>query len=125
MSITMHTFNLGDRVAITKGPGIIHFAIVSGPETVIDNSITKGCVTERPFREFADGKPVRGIPTTSKYSPQEVVARARLRIGKPYGCFSQNCEHFVNEVQTGIPKSTQALVGGGIALAVLWYLFKK
>lgn len=117
--------NIGDRVAITKGLGIEHLAIVSDLDMVIDNSNAKGGVTERTLQEFANGKPVRQIPFSSIFSPQEIVERARARIGKPYGWFSQNCEHFVNEVQTGVPKSTQAIVGGGLVLAAVWLLLNR
>jgi len=121
----MNTLNTGDRIAITKGPNITHYGIYAGNNTVIDNSNAKGGVNERPLCEFAGGRKIRRIQLTAKFPPHEVVARARQQIGKPYGWFSQNCEHFVNEVQLDNPKSTQAVIGGSIIAIVFWRLFVK
>ena len=70
----------------------------------------------------AKGRKSLTVSINSKYLPHEVVERARSQIGKPYGWFSQNCEHFVNEIQLGVPKSTQALVGGSLLALVLYRL---
>ena len=118
-------FNIGDRIAITKGPGIIHYGIFIGLNLVIDNSKTMGRVVIRSLKEFAGGKQVRLVSYKPVFPPAEVVARAKARVGKPYGWFSQNCEHFVNEVQLGTPKSAQALVGGAILAFLVSKIFSK
>ena len=115
----------GHRISITKGLGVIHYGIYSGKGMVIDNSNAKGGVTERHLTEFAGSRKISPIQITTNFPPHEVVARARERIGKRYGWFNQNCEHFVNEVQLGVPKSAQALVGGGMIAFTFWRLFIK
>jgi len=115
-------FNIGVRLAIYKGFGVTHYGIYSGSGMVVDNSNVRGCVQERPLSEFAGGRQVRAVPINSKYLPHEVVERARSQKGKPYGWLSQNCEHFVNEIQLGVPKSAQALVGGSLLALVLYRL---
>ena len=120
MSININSLRAGDRLAIAKGAFITHYGIYSGNGMVIDNSNQMGRVHERSLQDFSGGKDIRVVPTTSKYTPQEIVARARAQIGKTYGWFSQNCEHFVNEIQHGSPRSTQALIGGAI-IAFLVY----
>ena len=102
-----YNFNIGDRLAINKGPNITHYGIYSGNGMVIDNSSTKGKVVERPIEEFSGGRPIRVVPITSRYPPHEVLKRARERVGMPYGWFSQNCEHFVNVVQLNRAESQQ------------------
>jgi hypothetical protein len=58
---------------------------------------------------FADGRPVRiSIHARRRYSPMEVVARARSRLGENlYRLASNNCEHFCQWCLSGESRSEQ------------------
>jgi len=120
-----HKIKPGDRLAIAKGAFITHYGIYCGGGMVIDNSNEMGGVRERPLKEFSGGQQVRVVPTTAIFTPKETVARARAQIGKGYGWFSQNCEHFVNEMQYATPKSVQVAVGATVAALVIFTLLTK
>ena len=56
------------------------------------------------------------------YTGRDAIARAHARIGEDYNLVSNNCEHFVTEVRTGIAQSVQVQtavkVGVGVAAGV-------
>ena len=58
---------------------------------------------------FSKGRPVRTVQySESKYSPQEIVRRARSRLGEnDYEVLRNNCEHFCNWCISGRSHSTQ------------------
>lgn len=106
-------------------PGNIcrHFGIVSDrPGYVIHNSRKVGRVIEEPIPDFADGKRVRWIGYPGRLTPDQVLARARARMGRPWHLSAHNCEHFIGHSHGTGHRSEQArgvfAVGLGIAIAI-------
>ena len=118
-------FKLGDLLTVSKSLIVTHSGIYIGNGKLIDNSGKRGSVGYRSIDDFADGKEISVIQYESKYSRSQVVARAESHIGKPYKLWSQNCEHFTNEVLFDSVTSKQAVVGGLLLLAATAYLANK
>jgi hypothetical protein len=70
---------------------VVHYAGLS-------RSWRPGLVEEVTISEFAFGHPVRIVDHSgSRYSPQEIVQRARSRLGEDnYNLLTNNCGHFCN-----------------------------
>jgi len=68
-----------------------------------------GPVEEVPLFQFVDGHPARMVShAESPFSPEEIVRRARSRLGEnDYRLLSNNCEHFCNWCLSGIGRSAQ------------------
>jgi len=111
----------GTAISIALGP-ITHFGIYLGAGRVIENSKLAGCVRELSLEQFAGGRTFYIDQTASRYSPCEVVARAKSLLGRPYSLLRSNCEHFKNEVLRGRPYSRQVVVG--LAAVAIW-LFSR
>jgi Lecithin retinol acyltransferase len=89
-----------------------------------------GPVEEVSLSEFADGQPLRIIPhPESAFSPEEIVRRARSRLGEEdYRLLTNNCEHFCNWCLSGISRSAQVerhlqlplRILGALSSARLW-----
>jgi len=69
-----------------------------------------GVVEETTLAGFAVGHPVRVVDhPESRYSAQEIIDRARSRVGeRKYRLLDNNCEHFCNWCITGLSHSLQA-----------------
>jgi len=69
-----------------------------------------GIVEETTLAGFAVGRPIRVVEHQEPgYSAQEVIDRARSRVGeRQYRVFDNNCEHFCNWCITGFSHSLQA-----------------
>jgi len=92
----------------TEAYGLIrHVGIATGYGTVIHASRRYGGVLETSEKLFSRGKPIRIIPHRSPLSGTELVVRARQKIGQRYGVLTRNCEHFVQWVVAGEPRSEQ------------------
>ena len=92
----------------TEAYGLIrHVGIATGYGTVIHASRRYGGVLETSEKLFSRGKPIRVIPHNSPLSGTELVVRARQKIGQRYGVLTRNCEHFVQWVVAGEPRSEQ------------------
>ena len=92
----------------TEAYGIIrHVGIATGYGTVIHASRRYGGVLETSEKQFCRGRPIRIIPHKSPLSGTELVVRARQKIGQRYGVLTRNCEHFVQWVIAGEPRSEQ------------------
>lgn len=92
----------------TDAYGVIrHVGIATGYGNVIHASRRYGQVLETSEKQFSRGKPVRVIPHNSKLSGTHLVVRARQKIGQRYGVLTRNCEHFVQWVISGQPRSGQ------------------
>jgi len=76
----------GTLLSVRFMGGLQHVGLATGYGTVIHSSARFGQVD---------------------LTGSEIVARARGKIGQRYGVFTRNCEHFVNWVITGKPKSGQ------------------
>jgi hypothetical protein len=98
----------------TSRRGYTHHGIYVGHGRVVHYSGLSGfwhCgpVEEVSLSQFAVGRPVRvanqGRPS---YSPEEIVRRARARIGEnDYRLLTNNCEHFCNWCICGVSRSAQ------------------
>ncbi|MCB2102027.1 MAG: hypothetical protein KDE22_14215 [Rhodobacterales bacterium] len=100
-----------------------HVGIVSdrwdrdGP-MVISNSKRSGHGAEEGMRLFAAGTPVRIVGFPGTLPPDEVLARARAVMTRPYDLLTWNCEHFIRHAH-GLPRySPQMRAAMGIGLAV-------
>ncbi|EGJ8836595.1 lecithin retinol acyltransferase family protein [Escherichia coli] len=98
-------------------PGYTHHGIYVGNGKVIhysglSNGLSKGCICETTLAEFVGGKNEVTIITHSNadriYTPVQVVARARARLGEDaYNVIFNNCEHFATWCVTGKAESKQ------------------
>jgi len=103
---------------ITYGGGIIHHGFCDGKGNVIEyladpNDDKKMIIHKRTFKDFMERSEKYGRfqeihHPDPKYSVDESIARAESRIGEEeYSMMGNNCEHFVNWVIEGEPKSEQ------------------
>ena len=101
---------------------IWHLGISTGQGTVITATPTHG-VVELPWQVFAKGRTIydRGYP--SKLSPMQVVANARVQIGRPYCLFSNNCDHLVREAHDLKRESPQLKTWAAVGLLVATAVF--
>ena len=98
----------------TSRCGYVHHGIYVGRGMVVHYAglsrfLRAGPVEEVPMSRFSMGRPV-GIAeySESKYSPQEIVRRARSRLGEnEYDVLRNNCEHFCNWCISGRSHSRQ------------------
>jgi hypothetical protein len=81
---------------------VVHYAGLS-------RSWRPGPVEEVPISQFALGHPVRIIDHAgSRYSPQDIVQRARSRLGEDnYNVLTNNCGHLCNWCIDDRPGSPQ------------------
>jgi HRAS-like suppressor 3 len=93
---------LGAHLA-TSRHGYAHHGLYVGHGKVVhyaglSRSWHPGPVEEVTISEFAFGQPVRIVDHSgSRYSPQEIVQRARSRLGEDnYNLLTNNCGHFCN-----------------------------
>ncbi len=88
--------HLTPGIIVAVRVGIVeHVGLVTERGTVIASSFHDGRVVELSFEKFIGGRPwsVKRYPGSRR--PEEVIARARSQIGKPWTLFDNNCEHFV------------------------------
>ena len=81
---------------------------VSGVRIVLAKEVLTGIVQVNRVKRFKG----------NKYERKAAVQKALAKAGKPYSLINYNCEHFSNEIQTGIPSSSQAGWGIGIVAAI-------
>ena len=98
----------------TSRRAYIHHGVYVGHGRVVHYSGLSGfwqCgpVEEVPLSQFAVGRPVHIVDhDRSPYSPEEIVRRARSRIGEnDYRLLTNNCEHFCNWCLRGVSHSAQ------------------
>jgi len=98
----------------TSRRGYTHHGMYVGHGRVVHYSGLSGfwqCgpVEEVPLSRFAFGRSVRIVDhDRSAYSPEEIVRRARSRIGEnDYRLLTNNCEHFCNWCLNGVSHSAQ------------------
>lgn len=80
---------------------VIHYAgFVRGP--------ARRRIVEESLQEFAQGRGVFVLPEARCFATDEVIARARSRLGEhDYRILSNNCEHFCAWALRGESRSTQ------------------
>jgi hypothetical protein len=98
----------------TSRRGYTHHGVYVGGGRVVHYSGLSGfwqCgpVEEVSLSRFAAGHEVRILDRpSSRYSPQEIVRRARSRLGEnDYRLLTNNCEHFCNWCCSGVSHSAQ------------------
>jgi Lecithin retinol acyltransferase len=107
-------FNLVQHHAIYLGKD--HF----GEDLIAENIVGKYvCIT--PASEFFATNPI--ITDMEPFvgdnlERRRAVERALQLMGKPYDLINFNCEHFANEVQTGIAFSSQVRIGVGVVIVI-------
>ena len=99
---------------VTSRRGYMHHGIYVGRGMVVHYAglsrfLRSGPVEEVTMSRFSMGRAVRVIDySESKYSPQEIVLRARSRLGEnDYHVLRNNCEHFCNWCISGRSRSKQ------------------
>jgi Lecithin retinol acyltransferase len=99
---------------LTPRRGYTHHGIYVGRGRVVhygglSRGLRRGPVEEVPLSQFARGRPIWVRPwDMSSANPEEVVRRARLRIGENrYRVLTNNCEHFCEWCISGDSRSCQ------------------
>jgi hypothetical protein len=117
---------------VTSRRGYMHHGIYVGRGMVVHYAglsrfLRSGPVEEVTMSRFSKGRPVRILEhSESKYPPQEIVRRARSRLGEnDYQVLRNNCEHFCNWCISGRSHSSQvetplASTLRALAIAVDW-----
>jgi hypothetical protein len=118
---------------ITPRRGYTHHGIYVGGNRVVHYAgWSRAALTCRPVEEvsldeFAGGREVRSrTDCTVRYTPVDVVARARSRLGEDrYRIASNNCEHFCHWCLSGENRSVQVdrLLGWISAVVTTWGRF--
>jgi hypothetical protein len=121
---------LGAHLA-TSRCGYTHHGMYVGRSRVVHYSGLSGFWQCGPVEElslscFAAGHSVRIVDHDRlMYSPQEIVRRARSRIGEnDYRLLTNNCEHFCNWCLYGVSRSAQVERRWQVPLRVLLALFQ-
>lgn len=116
---------LGAHLVISRR-GYTHHGIYVGRGMVVHYSglsrlLRPGPVEEVTMRRFSMGRPIQIVrDRESTYSPQEVVLRARSRLGEnSYNVLKNNCEHFCNWCISGRSCSIQVERPRAITLRAL------
>ena len=101
---------------------VIHFT-----EPTTNAGKRNAVVTRTTWEDFAKGRTVRVVNSEAKYSGEEIVRRARSKIGmQGYNFITNNCEHFVNWCRRGVAYSGQvALWFAGTAIFGYWFWNSK
>src|SRR5450755_2698473 len=115
----------------TSRRGYTHHGMYVGVGRVVHYSGLSGfwqCgpVEEVSLSRFAAGHAVQVVDhDRSRYSPQEIVRRARSRIGEnDYRLLTNNCEHFCNWCLDGVSRSAQVERRWQLPLRVFLALFQ-
>lgn len=123
--IEYQKLKIGDRLIRTKG-GILskHHAIYAGfwnEEHLIAENQNNIGVQYISLEQFLS----EGTITRVEYnkldenSQSKVLDRINKKIGKGYNLLNYNCEHFANEILTGISESKQIKAATAIGIGVM------
>jgi hypothetical protein len=111
---------------VTSRRGYTHHGIYVGHGMVVHYAglsrfLQSGPIEEVTISQFSMGRPVRIIGyRESTYSPQEIVLRARSRLGEnKYHVLRNNCEHFCSWCISGRSCSKQVERPAAITLRAL------
>ncbi len=98
------SLQIGDTVSIQLFPNGRHEGIVGAGGYIISRSFKYNGVVALPPSKFSDGRLRTNHGLIGRFSREETAKRAEARIGeRGYDLISNNCLHFVNEVN-GLPK---------------------
>lgn len=122
MTLDYHKLRIGDRLVRTKG-GILskHHVLYAGfwnnQHLIAENQLGFGVRYIYLNQFLSEGKIERAdYNNYNEQSQAEIINRINQKIGTKYSLMDYNCEHFVNEVLTGIAESKQ--IKTGIALSI-------
>ena len=115
----------GKVIGVRVGP-IIHVGIVSdklyfGEPMVISNSNRAGGVAEEPLGVFQGPYKLIPMGQPAEAPREQVLARARKKIGTTWNLFSWNCEHFIRHAYGVKPESSQ-LQNAFVVAGAFWLL---
>lgn len=109
--------------------GVWHEGLIAGApgdeaRTVVHKSKRTGAVVEEPLEAFRSGAVVRVMGYPGRLAGDEVLRRARARIGEPWS-WVNNCQRFTRSVH-GVPSRSPDLertvigvAGGALASALI------
>jgi hypothetical protein len=116
----------GDHIYVNRAP-IDHHGIDCGDGTVIHFSKKngEGRICRDSIHSFARGSSIYVKPRKHHYSPEEIVQRAKSKLGETgYNLGFNNCEHFASWCHSGRHHSKQVanvvepLATGGLSFAL-------
>lgn len=113
--------SIGTVIAISFWWGE-HLAIVAyrnGRWTLISNRANRGCVTEEPWEQVVGARAWRLVEYRSSLPRDEIIARARSKIGTRYSFWTWNCEDFVlwaHGIAAASPQRERALTVVSVAV---------
>ena len=107
----LHGLAAGTHLVVSRR-GYRHHGIYVGQGRVIHYAgpflYPRGCVEEIALAQFAAGRPVSVGGTPDWRCAEDIVCRARSRLGeRRYDLLSNNCEHFCNWCKLGEARSSQ------------------
>ena len=79
-----------------KHPGLVSDKTLNSIPMIISNSYRLRGVYEEPWEDFSNGKEVEIVGYPGILSSNEVLDRARSKIGTRWNLFFWNCENFIN-----------------------------
>src|SRR5262249_18044443 len=106
---------LAAHLLTARGAYVHHGLYVGGGRVIhysgLSRGLRRGPVGEGSLAQFARGKGGWGRPTDRRLEPQQVVLRARSRLGEHhYRLLTNNCEHFCAWCLQGESRSKQVEV---------------
>src|SRR5690242_18620661 len=123
-----------DRIVVPKsGLNVVqHHAIYlgqshQGVDLIAENKIGYGVriiTAEEFFRDVTQITRIKRF-NGNNYQRKLAIQKALSKAGKPYDLINYNCEHFADDIQHGIPKSSQVANAfvGLIAILVIGIFF--
>lgn len=115
-------YQIGDVLSVPKLT-FRHFMIVVAPGVVVHASKDKGCVVREHIQDAAKNRTITSHGRWASISNEEILARAKNLVGRPYKLFSGNCEHLVREI-SGVKRASPQLVTAvavlGLAACLIW-----
>jgi hypothetical protein len=115
-ALSANPWRPGDHLRVRRfvqgdGASFDHHGIYAGDGQVIefDGPVSSGVIRETTIADFGrSGQPVERVDSERRFAPEEVVARARSRIGEQgYNLVLHNCEHFAHWARCGTGRSEQ------------------
>jgi len=122
MQIDYQKLRIGDRMVRTKG-GVLskHHVLYAGfwdnQHLIAENQIGYG-VRYITLNQFLNEGEIERVEyyNYNEDSQTKIIHRINQKVGTSYSLLNYNCEHFVNEILTGIVESKQ--IKTGIALGI-------
>ena len=106
------------RFGLYKHLGLVSDRWAGDGPMVISNSKRSRHGAEETMAVFSAGTPVRIVGYPGDLAPDEVLARARAVMTRPYDLLVWNCEHFIRHAH-GLPRrSPQVQTAAALGLAV-------